>query len=234
MPSSSTLLQGAILKFIRDRHFESGERLFSEREFAEKFSTTRAAVREAFTALEALRVVERRPQAGIYLRDLCKDSSIDTLVVEVNAGIYPDSKLVEDAGEVRSILEVAAVRMAAERRDDEDLEAIRKILEESASRIEKGAPINIEDEQFHKKIVACTGNSMLLRVVNWFYEFTREKRFQYFTDIERSKISHSKHIEIFGALERSDPDECAKLMQDHLSHSSQLWQSALISDLDQT
>ena len=51
--------------------------MFSEREFAEKFNTTRPAVREAFTALEALRVVERRPQAGIYLRDLSEDGLKD-------------------------------------------------------------------------------------------------------------------------------------------------------------
>ncbi|MCX8955722.1 GntR family transcriptional regulator, partial [Ruegeria sp. NA] len=70
----------------------------SEREFAEKFNTPRPAVREAFTALEALRVVERRPQAGIYLRDLSEDSSIDALVVEVNAGLVPTVKQTEDAG----------------------------------------------------------------------------------------------------------------------------------------
>lgn len=233
MTSSSTRLQGEILKFIRDRHFESGERLFSEREFAEKFSTTRSAVREAFTALEALRVVERRPQAGIFLRDLSKDSSIDTLVLEVSAGINPDNKLAEDAGEVRRLLEVTAARSAAELRDDGDIEAIRRIIEDSQARIDQGQPINIEDELFHKRIVACSGNSLLLRIVNWFYEFTREARYGYFAEIERSKISHSEHIKIFSALERGDSDLCAKLMQDHLVHSARLWQSVLENDRDQ-
>ncbi len=213
MASSSTLLQGEILKFIRERHFESGERLFSEREFAEKFGTTRSAVREAFTALEALRVVERRPQAGIFLRDLGADSSIDTLVIEVNAGLGLNLKQAEEAGEVRSILEVKAAQIAAERRTEEDLDVIRKILADTETRIAEGKPINFEDEDFHKAIVACSRNSLLLRVVNWFYEFTREKRLLYFSDAERSKTSHAAHKKIFKALEKGDAELCSELMR---------------------
>lgn len=223
MASSSTRLQGEILKFIRERHFQSGERLFSEREFAEKFSTTRSAVREAFTALEALRVIERRPQAGIFLRDLSADSSIDTLVIEVNAGMVPDLQQADEAGEVRSILETTAARVAAVRRTDKDLEALRGILAESEKRIAEGAPINAEDEEFHKTIVACTGNTLLLRVVNWFYEFTRARRLQYFADVERSKISHAEHLKIFAALEAGDADLSATLMEAHLAHASKIW-----------
>lgn len=234
MSSTSTQLQGAILQFIRDRHFESGERLFSEREFAEKFNTTRPAVREAFTALEALRVVERRPQAGIYLRDLSEDSSIDALVVEVNAGLIPTVKQTEDAGEVRRILEVQAIRDAAKRRTDEDLAKLQALLDECEERIAKGSPINIEDEQFHKLIASMSGNSLLLRVVNWFYEFTRARRVIYFSEIERSVISHAEHKKIFNALRKGDPDKCAQLMERHILHSAKIWQCEVESRAGET
>lgn len=234
MSSTSTRLQGAILQFIRDRHFESGERLFSEREFAEKFNTTRPAVREAFTALEALRVVERRPQAGIYLRDLSEDSSIDALVVEVNAGLVPTVKQTEDAGEVRRILEVQAIREAAKRRTDEDLAKLQALLDECEERIAKGSPINIEDEQFHKLIASISGNSLLLRVVNWFYEFTRARRVIYFSEIERSVISHAEHKKIFNALKKGDPDKCAQLMERHILHSAKIWQCEVESRVGET
>lgn len=225
--SSSTRLQGQILQLIHDRHFESGERLFSEREFAEKFATTRSAVREAFTALEALRVVERRPQSGIFLRDLSADSSIDALVLEVNAGLRVDSKQIDDAGEVRRILEVSAIRKAAIRRSEQDLEIVREILKASKDRIDSGDPINLEDEAFHKIIAKSTGNLLLLRVVNWFYEFSRTKRAQYFLDIEQSKISHDEHQKIYNALLLGDPDECAQLMESHLSRSSRVLEEVI-------
>ena len=71
-------------------------------------------------------------------------------------------------------------------------------------------------------------------MVNWFYEFTREARFKYFADIERSKISHSEHVKIFKALEHGDAELCSKLMQDHLIHAGRLWQSVLEGDQDQS
>jgi GntR family transcriptional regulator, transcriptional repressor for pyruvate dehydrogenase complex len=227
MSSTSKQLQGAILKFIRERHFESGERLFSEREFAEKFDTTRPAVREAFTALEALRVVERRPQAGIYLRDLSEDSSIDALVVEVNAGLPPTKKQAEDAGEVRRILEVSAIRAAAMNRTEDDLAKLKEILDVCEEKIASGLPIDAEDEKFHKLIAKYSGNSLLLRVVNWFYEFTRARRKTYFSELERSSISQAEHKKIFNALKKGDPDKCAKLMERHILHSARIWRDAV-------
>ena len=62
-PPSNTI--GKILSFIRERHYQPAERLPSERDFAEKFDTSRGAVREALAALEAMRVIERRPNSGI-------------------------------------------------------------------------------------------------------------------------------------------------------------------------
>mgnify|MGYP003428871996 CR=1 FL=1 len=43
---------GKILSFIRERRYQPSERLPSERDFAEKFDTSRGAVREALAALE--------------------------------------------------------------------------------------------------------------------------------------------------------------------------------------
>ena len=69
---------GKILSFIRERRYQPSERLPSERDFAEKFDTSRGAVREALAALETMRVIERRPNSGIYLR-MIEESSIDAL-----------------------------------------------------------------------------------------------------------------------------------------------------------
>lgn len=227
MSTAQARLQGEILKFIRDRRFERGERLFSEREFADKFSTTRAAVREAITTLEALRVVERRKQSGIYLRDLDAETSIEALVVEVNAGLFPTLKQIDEAVELRRVLEVGAVQYAATRRDDDDLSQIQHILDDSENRLLDGKSIIEEDLRFHKTIVTSTRNAVLVRVANWFYEFSKERRAHYFTDFEMSRSSHSEHMGIFAALQRGDRDECASLMDEHLSHTSQRWRAIL-------
>lgn len=223
MSSNQAKLQGDILKLIHDRHFESGEKLFSERNLAERFSTTRAAVREAITALEALRVVERRRHSGIYLRDQNMDTSIDALVVEINAGIFPSLEQIEGAVELRRVLEVGAVGYAAMRHDADDIMQIRQAIDDSENRLLRGEPIAEEDERFHKAIVASTWNTMLVRVVNWFYEFSRKRRQRYFSDPHMSRISHEEHQSILAALEARDQEASADLMGEHLLRTRAIW-----------
>jgi GntR family transcriptional repressor for pyruvate dehydrogenase complex len=227
MVSTSSRLQGEIIKLIKQRHFESGERLFSEREFAEKFDTTRAAIREAITALEALRVVERRPQSGIYLRDMNSDSSIDMLVLEAQNGHSLQIADIDEAIELRRMLEIEAIRLAAARRDEHDIETISGIIEDAQSKLDKGESIEVEDELFHKAIAKSTKNSLLLRVVNSYYEMSKERRVRYFSNIESSRISHAQHKRLFNAFKRGDSDRCVDLMKDHLSQTSRIWASLL-------
>src|SRR5689334_18622957 len=61
----------ALVKALLDRidkaHGAPGSRLPGERLLASSFGASRASVREVLGVLEALRVIERRPQSGIYL-----------------------------------------------------------------------------------------------------------------------------------------------------------------------
>jgi DNA-binding FadR family transcriptional regulator len=86
---------GKILSFIHERRYQPSERLPSERDFAEKFDTSRGAVREALAALESMRVIERRPNSGIYLRN-SDESSIEALVLYAESGLPFEAKEIAD------------------------------------------------------------------------------------------------------------------------------------------
>lgn len=93
---------GKILSFIRERRYQPSERLPSERDFAEKFDTSRGAVREALAALETMRVIERRPNSGIYLRKI-EESSIDALVLYAESGVRNVAIFRRKRGDVPSV-----------------------------------------------------------------------------------------------------------------------------------
>jgi len=157
-PSNTT---GKILSFIRERRYQPSERLPSERDFAEKFDTSRGAVREALAALEAMRIIERRPNSGIYLRN-SDESSIEALVLHAESGLPFQAEEIADVVEVRRILEVQAARLACTRRTPDNIRDLSKILSDTEKRLAKKQTIEVEDEAFHLAIFAATKNDILL------------------------------------------------------------------------
>ena len=71
----------ALLRKIDQARRTPEVRLPGERELASSFGASRTAVREVLGVLEALRMIERRPQSGIYVRSAMSDASIEALVL---------------------------------------------------------------------------------------------------------------------------------------------------------
>jgi DNA-binding FadR family transcriptional regulator len=219
-------LIGQILSFIRERRYQPSERLPSERDFAERFNTSRGAVREALAALESMRVVERRPNSGIYLRN-SHESSIEALVFHAESGLPFQPDEITNVVEVRRILEVQAVRLACARRTADDIRALHAILSDTKKRLSKKAPIDREDEAFHVAIFAATKNDILLRVVTSFYELSRPRRRLYFADHEHGCHAYEEHREILDAIENRRAGKAEQKMDEHLSQTAATWQKLL-------
>ncbi|MBL4666705.1 MAG: FadR family transcriptional regulator, partial [Sneathiella sp.] len=126
-----------LLPYIRYHRLKPGDRLPSERDLCSKFDASRNSVREALTALEIMRVVERRPNSGIFLLELSKDTSVDAMVMFQDAGVPLLREEVEDFLETRRILEIESFRLACERRTDADVQKIANILKECEDEIAK-------------------------------------------------------------------------------------------------
>ncbi len=225
IPSSSSIV-GQILSFIYQRRYEPNERLPSERDFAERFGTSRAAVREALAALESMRVIERRPNSGIFLRN-SDESSIEALVLHAASGLpfYPEEAA--NVFQVRRILEVQAVKLACENRTSEDIDNLRNILRVTKNLLDRNKSIQKEDEDFHMAIVAATKNGILVRIVKSFYELSKERRKVYFSDHERSKRAYEDHTGILEAIEARRASDAGKRMTEHLSQALATWQVLL-------
>lgn len=225
-PESPSNTIGKILSFIRERRYQPSERLLSERDFAERFDTSRGAVREALAALEAMRVIERRPNSGIYLRN-SDESSIDALVLHAESGLPFEANEIADVFEVRQMLEVQAARLACTRRTPDNIRDLRAILSDTEKRLAKKQTIEREDEAFHLAIFAATKNDILLRLVKSFYELSRQRRRIYFADHDRGRRSYEDHCEILEAIEGRRVGQVEQKMNEHLSQTIEAWQTLL-------
>ncbi|MBR0656312.1 FadR/GntR family transcriptional regulator [Plastoroseomonas arctica] len=223
MSGDRSSLIGRLLPFIAERRLQAGDRIPSERELAERFGVGRGAVREALAVLEALRIVERRPYSGIYLCAVARQGSIEAMVLQAELGVPLAEEEVLEVVELRRIMEMQAVRLAAERRHEEDIARIDAVLAEGAQAIAAGENLADNDAAFHLTMVEATGNHVFLRVVNAFYLMSRNRRRAYFRDGTRAPLSHAQHVAMRDAVTAGDPDRAEAAMGGHLRGVEGYW-----------
>jgi len=176
-----------LLQLIRERGFEPGDKLPSERDLAAEFGMSRGAVREALIRLDTLRIIESRPKSGIYLQPYGAERSIEAMVLFAETNTPLSAAEVAQSVELRSVLESEAMRLACLRRTQSDLDDLQQILRDSAAAIARGETLAELDPRFHKAIVAATKNDVLLRFINVFYRMSRRRREIYFNEPQQSK-----------------------------------------------
>lgn len=206
---------------------EAGGKAPSERELAEHFAVSRGQVREGLAILESMKVIERRAKSGIYLSE--QSSSIDVMAFFSQAGIPLEPRQIYEAVELRKIHEIKAAELAAERATEENFERLREILRESEVKLSQGEPLAQLDQHFHLEIVRATQNSLFYNVCSSFYEASQQRLPYYFSKIERSRKSHSEHLQIFEALHSRDATLAKALMNSHLRAAKSYWAEILES-----
>jgi GntR family transcriptional repressor for pyruvate dehydrogenase complex len=205
-----------LLELIRERGFQPGDKLPSERDLAALFGMSRSAVREALIRLDTLRIVESRPKSGVYLQPYGAERSIEAMVLFAETNTPLSAAEVAQSVELRSVLESESMRLACLRRTQGDLDDLQQILRESAAAIARGETLAELDPQFHKAIVAATKNDVLLRFINVFYRMSRRRREIYFRDPQQSKRSHAQHLQLYGAIQAQDAELGQQILRRHL------------------
>ena len=221
--SSSKAVLAKLVSFVSERRLEPGDRLPSERELAERFGVGRNAIREAIATLASLRVLEARPQSGIYFRGLGDQSSFEALVLLSSLGLGPTESEVAQTMEVRASLERTAIELACARRDDDDLADLQRILDETKKVLDSGGNIVDQDQAFHHALVSAGHNEILLRILNTFYELTLPRRRLYFADPERGRASHEQHKQIVDAIRARATKKGITLMHSHMETAKSYW-----------
>jgi GntR family transcriptional repressor for pyruvate dehydrogenase complex len=195
-----------------------GDRLPSERELAESLSVSRSAVREAFSALEASRIIRVQPGVGVFLEE---DANQDIIVRlnEILAGSGPNHNLLQLL-EVRQALESQAAYLAATRHTEADLQMIRQAYNRLAASVEAESVAAEEDYRFHLAIVEAAHNPMLSETVKLFSD--RCLAGLYVSRSESVRIPGksaevlAEHEQIMRAIEAKDAMKAGRMMWEHL------------------
>lgn len=210
---------GQLKQLITSGQLKPGDRLPAERVLSEKFGVGRSYIREAILKLEFYGLLRTNPQSGTYVAGL-SINVIDSIISDIINFNKDDFNALIEA---RCYLEFSAVKLAAERRTAEDLDAIKSALVDYENKINSGTENAVEEDMlFHIKIAKASKNtvieSMILILIPDLIKNIVDNKV---CGENRGKSAIPEHRAILNAIENKDIVLAEKAMTVHLN---EIWQ----------
>lgn len=141
---------------------QPGARLPTERELCERLGVGRSTLREAVSSLAFIGAIQPRQGSGTYV------SAENDLPVErlIGLGLMLQRSTVEEVIEVRRILEVESVRLAAERFEESDRRALEAIMAKMSELAADPSQASRCDVEYHVLLARASHNSVLVHLIN--------------------------------------------------------------------
>lgn len=206
-----------IIEMIKSGKIKPGEKLDSVQTLAESFQVSRSAIREALSALKAMRLIDMRQGEGTYI----KEFEHQQLSFPLSTAFLMNKDDVAQLLEVRKILEIGVVASAAEKRTDENLSAMSTALKEMKLSYGNEELGEKADYAFHLALAEASQNellrSLMTHVSTLLIETMRETRklclFSKKTSVVRL---YEEHLDIYDAIADRNPKKAQIAMKDHL------------------
>lgn len=200
---------------ITEGHWPVGSRLPGETTLAKTLGVGRSTVREALRALAGAGLVQSRQGSGVFV---IADRPAEDWPVRLRRAA------VADVYEVRMLVEVQAARLAAARRSEADLAALRAALEARRAAAADDDPAFIDaDIALHAAVVDAAHNPVLTDLFGEFVPALRQGLID-LVDLLGLRAGDRNpgdeaHAGLVRAIERGDADTAGRLLQDELQQT---------------
>lgn len=154
-----SLLQ-KINRLIEEDGLRPGDKIPSERELSERLQAGRSSIREVLRALELLGLITTRRGEGTFLQPPHKNHLVDLL----SRYILRDIKSRQDLLEMRELLEVGSIQLAVQRREEDEVMELKKLVDEMKQMIIEGIQPNKTLQEFHALLIKMANNYLLTRI----------------------------------------------------------------------
>jgi len=210
---------GNLTQRITAGELKPGDKLPTESEVMATMGVSRTVVREALSRLQASGYVETRHGIGTFVLDRPAETPSPFRLDSAAMGTALD---VLAMLEFRVSLEAEAAGLAALRRSDAQLAAMRRALDDMTRSASAGNDAVNADFEFHLSIARATGNRYFTDIMGHLgtmliprsrLRVNSPERAQY---LERVGVEHEN---IYDAIERGDQEAARAAMRMHLTNS---------------
>lgn len=203
-----------IRAYIVEHSLAAGDKLPSERDFAEQLRVSRNVVREALRALELSGLIEKRQGKGAFVRAF--DPTL--LARQMSFGLDQGQSGLLQLLEARVALETAAISLAIRHATEDDLARLQRIVEAMEQRERNGEMVLEEDLAFHQALLQATHNEPISRFGSVIVEWMDQAGAQTAEDdaARRPRSMALLHHPIVEAIRLGDAARARRLMEDHI------------------
>lgn len=145
-------------------HYAPGASIPPEPLLCEELGVSRTVVREAVKSLIAKGLVSAGPKVGtrVLAQDQWNWFDPDIIAWQAQAGLTPE--FLRDLMDLRRVVEPAAMRLAAQRAQPEDIAFVEEAYAGMARAVKEGGDYVTHDLRFHQGLLRASRNRMLMQM----------------------------------------------------------------------
>ncbi len=205
---------------IRDGRLALGDKLPTEAAIMAEFEVSRTVVREAISKLQASGLVETRHGIGTFVLGLGQAPGF-----KITPDQFSTLRDVIAVLELRIGVETEAAALAAQRRTDANIAAMRLALDAVTQAVDEGRDAVSSDFQFHLEIARATQNSHFAELMGTLGSMIIPRARLDAGDGPNADLRqylhrvNGEHESIYDAIVGQDPDAARAAMRTHLANS---------------
>lgn len=211
------VLADDLRRSIVDGDLRVGDRLPGEAVLCVQRGVSRSTVREAIRLLEAqqLVVTTRGTTGGSFVAEPVPERVGSQLGTSLDLMVAHESLTLEQILEAREVLEVPAIRLAAQRRTESHLAQLHACV----------AMGRDGNEQFHFLLFEAAGNPLLEIMIRPLFDVLRDRMARDQGEASYWAMVEHDHERILALIEAGDGDAAAEEMRHHLHNLSSLYRN---------
>jgi len=213
------IVKRIILTRIEEGQLLPGQKLPSVVELSASFGVGRSTIREALSALKAMGWVDVRHGGGTFIKTV-----LPTDVQADGKDPFVGAESIREILEVRKVLETGTASLAAERRTNEDLETLQRVLVkmEDALRNEDTIESERADVEFHRAIATASHNSLLIQLMESLTQrltdtIGKTRELWFFENRSSAARLLEEHKSIYTAISQQNGPQAASVISSHLT-----------------
>ncbi len=223
----NTKVNQQVIRQIKDSIYsgklKKGDKLPTVNELHETLGVSRTSIREAFSALELIGVIETRTGGGTFIA-----SNEDSMrfLEPLSLMLALEENIVQELLEFRMVLECDCIRLAVQKIRPDELDEMKRYIEilEESKGDEKSS---IEaDMMFHYTIAKASRNKVLYQVLTSISEVMNlhieNIRTKLASDSDTILKFTEQHKEIYNAIKEKNSNRAIIALREHLNNFDKL------------